>query len=128
MKTYRTIVFSTAASIALMPFAFAQNASPTDSTAPPGTSSPSAASSPHQRSATSTPAQEAPATNGTNPAAASSPHQAQVSGGSKNDRTGQTADAKQTMKACVAREQADHTGMAMTDAKKACKEQLKSKP
>jgi hypothetical protein len=32
------------------------------------------------------------------------------------------------MKACIAREQADHAGVSMADAKKSCKDQLKSAP
>jgi hypothetical protein len=120
MSTYRRVIYSLAASVAVMPFAFGQSPPPADTT------SPSAASSPHQRDATSTRSPEAPTGNGTNPAAASSPHQHQATSGQAH-QTGKN-DAKQTMKACIAREQADHTGMTMADARKSCKEQLKASP
>jgi hypothetical protein len=58
---------------------------------------------------------------------ASAPQQTQVPGGSRADHTDKT-EAKQTMKACVIREQADHTGMSLSDARKSCKEQLKVTP
>jgi hypothetical protein len=116
MNTCRTIIYSAATSLALLSVAFAQTSPQSDTT------SPSAASSPHQRDATSSKTPEAPTSNGANPASASSPHQAQATG-----QTGKN-DAKQTMKACVAREQADHSGVSMADAKKTCKEQLKSSP
>jgi hypothetical protein len=120
MNTCRTVIYSVASSIALMSIAFAQTSPPSDST------SPSAASSPHQRDATSTRTPEAPASDGANPAAASSPHQAQATSAPAN-QTGKS-NAKQTMKACIAREQADHTGVSMADAKKSCKDQLKATP
>jgi len=120
MSTCRRVIYSLAASVAVMPFAFGQNTPPADTT------SPSAASSPHQRDATSTHTPEAPTGNGANPAAASSPHQQQATSG-QTHQTGKN-DSKQTMKACIAREQADHTGMTMADARKSCKEQLKASP
>ena len=118
MKPLPTVVLLVATSMALTPLALAQT------TPQPDTTSPSAASSPHQRDATGTRAPEAPTTNGANPSAASSPHQAHLAGGGQTGPSG-PADAKQTMKACVVREQADHTGMSAADAKKACKAQLK---
>ena len=111
MNPWRTVIYSAAASVALVTLAVAQT------TPQPDTTSPSAASSPHQRDATSAQSPEAPANNGANPAAASSPHQAHV-----------TSDAKQAMKACVTQKQADNTGMSATDAKKSCKDQLKASP
>jgi hypothetical protein len=36
--------------------------------------------------------------------------------------------AAMTLKGCIAREQADHTGMTMAEARKTCKEQLRSQP
>jgi hypothetical protein len=120
MISFRTLCISAAAVVALTPISFAQNAPPASS------SSPSSASSPHQRNATQQQAPEAPATNGANPAAASSPHQAEVTAGSQSKST--RSDAKQTMKSCMIREQADHSGMSQAEAKKSCKEQLKASP
>jgi hypothetical protein len=51
----------------------------------------------------------------TNPAAASSPHQQQAT---------RTA-SKQAMKDCVAKQQSDNSSLSATDAKKACKAQMK---
>jgi len=80
------------------------------------TDSPSSASSPSQRAATSSSATESPATSdSTNPSAASSPHQ------QKATRTA----SKQAMKDCVAKQQQDNQGISATDAKKACKQQMK---
>jgi len=117
MNPSRTALYSVAMSFALLSPVFGQ-------TSPqPNTTSPNAASSPHQRDATSTRTPEAPTGNGANPAAASSPHQEQATrSATKTDKS----EAKQTMKACIAREQADHTGMSRADARKSCKQQLKS--
>ena len=116
MTLYRSILSSVTASLMFVTLAAAQTNPQPDSTAP------SAASSPHQRDATSSKTPEAPTGNGSNPAAASSPHQKQVASG-----TGKSA-THQTQKACVARQQADHSGMSATDAQKACKAQLKTAP
>src|SRR5690348_9785337 len=59
---------------------------------------------------------EAPTSSSTNPAAASSPHQRQAMA-KGNDKM---------MKDCVAKQRSDHSGMSKSDARKACKEQLKS--
>jgi hypothetical protein len=118
MNPWRTVIYSAAASVALVTLAVAQT------TPQPDTTSPSAASSPHQRDATSAQTPETPANSGSNPAAASSPHQAQVTTGTQADKS----DAKQAMKACVTQKQADNTGMSAMDAKKSCKEQLKASP
>ena len=86
------------------------------------TTSPSSASSPHQRDATSTNAPEASSTDNTrstNPSAASTPHQQQ----STKDTTHMAS--KQSMKDCIAKQQADNSGMSKADAKKACKVQMK---
>jgi hypothetical protein len=64
-----------------------------------------------------TPAPQAPTSHGGSPAAASPPA----------GQAGKT-EAKETMKGCIVREQADHTGMSMADAKKACEEQLRVTP
>jgi hypothetical protein len=102
-----TITILVATSIASMTLAFAQ-------TPQSDTTSPNAASSPHQRDTTKTNTPEAPPANGADPAAASTPHQQQMT------------SHKHAMKECVAKEQADHSGMSMANAKKACKEQLKA--
>jgi len=120
MNAYRIVIYSVATSVAFVGLAFSQTSPPSDTT------SPSAASSPHQRDATSSHTPEAPPSNGANPAAASSPQQRQATS-TPHDQTGKT-EAQQTMKACIVREQADHTGMSMADAKKSCKEQLKVTP
>ena len=51
----------------------------------------------------------------TNPSAASSPHQ----------REATHMASKEAMKDCIAKQQADNSGMSKADAKKACKAQLK---
>jgi hypothetical protein len=112
----RTVALLVATSIASATLAVAQ-------TSPqPDTTSPNAASSPHQRDTTSstTQAPEAPTGNGANPAAASTPHQQQAT-----SQMG-TAGHKQAMKDCITKQQADHSGMSKADAKKACKEQSKA--
>src|SRR6186713_692076 len=69
----------------------------------PQDSSPSAASSPSQRSATSSSATEAPTTNdSTSPSAASSPHQQQST----------HVASKQAMKDCVAKQKQDNSGIS----------------
>jgi hypothetical protein len=112
MSFQRALGVLVIASIASMTVAVAQT------TTQPDTTSPSSASSPHQRSATSTTAPEAQPANGADPSAAASPHQ---------EKATRTANAKQSMKQCVAKQQADHAGMSTADAKKSCKAQMKSK-
>ena len=51
----------------------------------------------------------------TNPSAASSPHQ----------REATHMASKGTMKDCIAKQQADNSGMSKADARKACKAQMK---
>lgn len=112
MSPRRTSVLLGALAIASA-FAFAQTPppSPTDDN-----TSPSAASSPHQRDATSSQAPEAPAANGAEPASASTPHQQQAT------------SHKQMMKDCIAKENAKNSGMSKDEVKKTCKEQLKASP
>jgi hypothetical protein len=82
----------------------------------PQDTSPSSASSPSQREATSSSATEAPTTNdSTSPSAASTPHQQQ------STRTA----SKQAMKDCIAKQKQDNQGITAADAKKACKQQMK---
>jgi hypothetical protein len=107
MSSRRTATILVATSIASMTLAFAQ-------APPPPDTSPNAASSPHQRATTKANTPEAPPANGAEPTAAATPHQQQ------------TVSHKQAMKDCVAKEQADHSGMSMANAKKSCKEQLKA--
>ncbi len=114
MSPSRTILLAALISMAPAALVMAQTDPQADTT------SPSAASSPHQRDATSTTAPEASSNSGmssnsTSPAAASSPHQQQAI---------RTA-GKQTMKECIARQQAENSGMSAADARKACKAQMK---
>src|SRR5260370_34608610 len=84
--------------------------------------SPSAASSPHQRDTTQSNTPEASPTDNTrstSPSAASTPHQQQAT----KDSTRMAS--KQSMKECIAKQQADNSGMSKADAKKSCKAQMK---
>jgi hypothetical protein len=111
MTPRKTLLLAAVISMAPAGFVMAQSqTTPTDT-------SPSAASSPSQRDATSMPTTESPPADSpsTSPAAASSPHQQQAT---------RTA-SKQAMKECVAKQQSDNSGMSAADAKKACKAQLK---
>ena len=90
--------------------ALAQTQEPTRTT-----DDPAAASSPHQRDATKTPAQEAPTTSATNPTDAASPHQQQ---------TMSKAQKEQWLKDCVKKEQAKDSSLSKDEVKKACTEQM----
>lgn len=110
MTTRKTLMLAALISMAPAGLVMAQ------SQTMPNDSSPSAASSPSQRDATSMPSTESPATSeSTSPAAASSPHQQQAT---------RTA-SKQAMKDCVTKQQQDNQGISTADAKKACKQQMK---
>ena len=115
MTLHRTALI---ALIAITPvgFAMAQTTPPQDET------SPSAASSPHQRDTTQSNTQEAPATTSSDPAAASTPHQRQATADSTADST---ASHKKMMKDCIAKERANDSSLSKDQAKKACKEQMK---
>src|SRR4029077_10039555 len=102
MTRYRTSTLIGVLAIASATFAVAQK-SPTSESAP------NAASSPAQRSATASPATEAPTTQGSDPSTASTPHQKQVTGG-----------ATKEMKDCMAQEQAKEKGLSKNEAKKTC--------
>src|SRR5581483_926591 len=105
-------IFSAAPTALVM----AQTPPPSDQT------SPSAASSPHQREATSTNTPEASTTDQTsssNPSAASTPHQQEAT------KSTHSASSKQAMKDCIAQKQSENSGMSSADAKKACKAQMK---
>lgn len=118
MTPRRTLLLAALISMAPTALVMAQTTPEPDATAP------SSASSPSQREATSTTAPESTPTDNsttdTNPAAASSPHQQQATGGTHH------MASKQMMKDCIAKQQADNSGMSAADAKKACKAQLKS--
>lgn len=112
MSLRRTLLLAALISMAPSALVLAQADPQSDQT------SPSSASSPHQRSATQSNAPEASSTDntsGTNPSAASSPHQ--------QDATRMAS--KQSMKECIAKQQADNSGMSKADAKKACRAQMK---
>ncbi len=115
MSPRRTVLLAALISMAPAAMVMAQTDPQSDTTAP------SSASSPHQREATSTTTPEAPSSNGTSsndtsPAAASSPHQQQAT----------RMASKQSMKDCIAKQQAENSGMSAAQAKKACKAQMKA--
>ena len=114
MTSQRTLLFSLI-SIAATGLAFSQTPPAQDTT------SPSSASSPSQRAATSTPAQEAPADNSGDPASAASPHQQQATGNSMAGK----AKHDEMMKDCVAKEQAKDSAVTKDQAKKTCTDQMK---
>src|SRR4051812_29031114 len=99
MSLRRTLLIAAMMSVAPTAMVFAQTEPQTDQT------SPSSASSPHQRETTKQNAPEASsssttdATQGTSPSAASTPHQKQTT----TDST-RTA-SKQSMKECIAKQQ-----------------------
>jgi len=114
MSLRRTLLLTALISMAPTAVVLAQTEPQSDRT------SPSSASSPAQRDATSTNAPEASsADSSTSPSAASTPHQQQATG----DRTHMAS--KQSMKDCIAKQQTDNSGMSKADAKKACKAQMK---
>lgn len=120
MRTSRTLLLAALLSMAPTAMVLAQSMpqpdSPSTQTEPSSSQTdPSSASSPSQRAATSKNAPEAATTDNTNPSAASSPHQQQAT----------RMASKQAMKDCIAKQQADKSGMSAADAKKACKAQLK---
>ncbi len=64
----------------------------------------------------STDVPEAQTSQSSSPAAASSPHQREAISGSSH---------KQSMKDCIAKQQSTNSSMSNSDAKKACKQQMK---
>jgi len=118
MSLRRTLLLTALISMAPTALVLAQTEPQTDTT------SPSSASSPHQRDATKSNSSEASSTDNTsstNPSAASSPHQQQST---TKDSTHMAS--KQSMRDCIAKQQSDNQGMSKADAKKACKAQMKS--
>jgi len=92
-------------------------------TPPPSSTSPSAASSPHQRDTTATPAKETPAPTNPEPSAASTPHQKQVTDQAAKPGS---KDAK-ALDDCTKKRQSENSSLSKDDAKKACTAQLKQK-
>ena len=112
-----TPILAAAAALSLGSMAMAQTNPQNDST------SPSAASSPHQRSTTSSNSTESTPSGDTSPAAASSPHQQEaLSGESGSSRSGH----KHSLKDCMSKEQANNTSMTKDEARKACKDKMQS--
>ncbi len=112
MTMRKTLMLAAIISVAPAALVMAQS-----QTAPQDTS-PSAASSPHQRDTTSSSATESSATDNTsssNPSAASTPHQ----------QSSTHMASRQAMKECVAKQKQDNSGISNADAKKACKQQMK---
>ncbi|HVF18554.1 MAG TPA: hypothetical protein VNA21_16645 [Steroidobacteraceae bacterium] len=91
-------------------------------TPPADTTSPSSASSPHQRETTSTATKEAATPSNPAPAAASTPHQQQVTQGADKAKA-----HEKMMKDCMAKQQSTNSSMSQDAAKKACSEQMKAK-
>jgi hypothetical protein len=79
---------------------------------------PAAASSPHQREATKSNAQEAPANSATEPSSASSPHQ--------REATRSKAEHDKMMKDCMKKEQQKNSSMSTQELKKTCAAQMKA--
>jgi len=102
----RSIVLTVAAVLAVAGTAYAQNQAPPATPQSQDTTSPSSASSPHQRQATKQEdTSEASTENGANPSAAASPHQRQATGEeespSKSDPDMSTAGKKRMAEAGV---------------------------
>ena len=92
-------------------------------TPPPSSTDPNSASSPHQRSSTSTSTQENPTPTSPDPSAASTPHQKQVTEG-----TTKTHGKDDKMIAdCVKKQQSENSSLSKDDAKKKCSAQMKHK-
>ncbi len=111
-----TPMLAAVAALSLGSLTLAQTSPQTDST------SPSAASSPHQRNSTSSNTSESMTGGDTSPAAASSPHQQEAISGNENGKSGH----KQTLKDCMAKQQASNSSMSKDDARKACQDKMQS--
>src|SRR5262245_56106362 len=103
MNRYLPSALALALSLAAATSAFAQAPPAQDTTPPPSSSSPA----------------ETPPANGAEPSSASSPHQRQATADSK-------AAHEQMMKDCIAKEQAANANTTASQAKKTCKEQMKT--
>nr|MBO2490359.1 hypothetical protein [Gammaproteobacteria bacterium] len=111
MKHLKTTLFGLVAVAFVSAAPWAQN-QPTEE------SDPAAASSPHQREATSTEAQEAAPTRDSDPAASSSPHQRETT------RTA-TGDEESQILSCVQRMRAQNDALSADQARKACEQQMR---
>ena len=111
-----TPMLAAVAALSLGPLALAQTSPQTDST------SPSAASSPHQRESTSSSSSESMTGGDTSPAAASSPHQQEAISSNENGQSGH----KESMKDCMAKQRAGNSSMSKDDARKACRAKMQS--
>ena len=92
-----------------------ESARQTDKTAP------QAASSPHQREATSTTAAEAPASSDGNPSSSSTPHQRDATK-TANAKSGQR---EQMLTDCISKHQKADANMSKDKAKRNCMDQMK---
>lgn len=89
--------------------------------APAPTTSPSSASSPHQRETTSKTPKETPAANSSEPSAASTPHQKQVTEGTSNTKHDKMIND------CITKRQSETSSLSKADAKKSCEAEMKTK-
>jgi hypothetical protein len=103
--------------VAFATSAVAQTPTQQDDTAP------KAASSPHQRNATSTETKEAPAATQTNPAAASSPHQQNVTDG-KMASAKTSAERDRLMNDCMKKEGERNSALSAEQVKKTCTDKM----
>ena len=118
---------SVAVTCAFAPCALAQSDNPTQSSAQQDNqrmnetdkSAPQAASSPHQRKATSTAAAEAPAKSEPDPSSSSSPHQRQ------STKTAEGSHNEQMMNDCVKKHQKADANLSKDQAKRTCMDQMK---
>jgi len=102
-------------------FSWAQTANP-PATSGSQSTDPSAASTPHQRAATSSSTTETAPGGGTNPSDASTPHQ----GDQLKKQNMTKAQKHQMMKDCMQKQASDNSSMSKTDMKTACTAQMKS--
>ncbi len=84
-------------------------------------SAPQAASSPHQRKATSTAAAEAPANSEADPSSSSSPHQRQ----STKTATAKGAEKDEMLNNCISKHQKADATLSKDQAKRTCMDQMK---
>ena len=103
--------------VAFATSAVAQTPTQQDDTAP------KAASSPHQRNATSTETKEAPAATQTDPSAASTPHQQSVTEG-KMASAKTSAERDQMMNDCMKKEGERNSALTADQVKKTCTDKM----
>jgi hypothetical protein len=83
-------------------------------------SAPQAASSPHQRKATSTTAAEAPANTDAEPTSSSSPHQRQ------STKTATGGPSEEMLNNCISKHQKANANLSKDQAKRTCMDQMKN--